>query len=178
MMAVINLLPWRRQSRQKCLRFWGLLALGCLLCLSLSGLTRTGSLLLQLEQQHLRGEYLAHIQDAYQRKQQALLELERVQQAQQKLNIRRSSVKAWQPFFTELASGLPASVWLTHLSMSNGKMRVAGNASKAEDLHLAEAHFQNLNRVADVKMGEVSHESGGKLRFMVSLNLTEVRDDS
>ncbi|WP_455426609.1 PilN domain-containing protein [Dryocola sp. LX212] len=173
MRGVINLLPWRQHQRLIRLRFWSLLAAGCLLALLLTELARAVSLSGQAAQQRLYEGSLADLQGALQHKQQTLLELERQQQAEQQLKVRRQRVKAWESRFIQLAAGLPVGVWLKALSLTGDKVNVQGYAAAAEDIHLAGRHFQTLDGVDTVQWGEVNQEGEGRIGFAMSMGLAQ-----
>ncbi|NIY49423.1 PilN domain-containing protein [Cedecea colo] len=165
MIPFINLLPWRKQYRQRQLRYWSLLAAGCTLSVTLTGIAGPALLAWQGERQRIQAEYLSQLRVLLQRKLQQVQLLEKRQKLQEARKAQRLSVSEWEQRLTRLASLLPAGVWLTSLSMKSGQVVVHGNAEKPEEVRLMEQNLRRLAGIAEVAAKGIQRNANGSLVF-------------
>lgn len=173
MTPFINLLPWRRQRRQQQLRYWSLLAVGCLLFVALTGSARFASTVWQKERQRIEGEYLSQTGNALARKNQQAGMQAKLQKAQQQRLSQRRAIRIWEVRLTHLAELLPASLWLTSLSASHGRLVLKGNAEKPEDVQALEQNLHQLAEVTRVAAGGIKRDKNGLLLFTFTLTMGE-----
>ncbi|MCT4703462.1 PilN domain-containing protein [Enterobacteriaceae bacterium H20N1] len=173
MTPYINLLPWRKQCRQRQLRYWILFAAGCVLLVMLAGIARPALTAWQEDKQRIRAEYLSQLRSSLQRKYQEAQMLDKRQKLQERRKAQRLAVSRWEPRFIQLASLLPASVWLTSLSMKNGQVVIHGHAQKAADIRLLEQNLRQLPGAVDLEAKGIQGKTNSPLAFTFTFKSTE-----
>lgn len=174
MSPFINLLPWRKQYRQRQLRYWRLFAAGCALSVTLAGIAGPALLAWQGDQQRIQAEYLSQLHALLQHKLQQVQMLEKQQKLQEMRKAQRLSVSEWEQRFIGLASLMPASVWLTSLSMKNGQAGVHGKAEKPEDVRLMEQTLWQLPGMVEVTAKGIQRNANSSLDFTFTFKPAEV----
>lgn len=174
MMPFINLLPWRQQYRWRQLRYWSLLAAGCALSLTLAGIAGPALLAWQEDRQRIQAEYLSQLRALLQRKYQHVQTLEKRQKLQEVRKAQRLSISEWEQRLTRLASLMPASVWLTSLSVKNGQAVIHGNAEKPEDIRLMEQNLRQLPGIVKVAAKGIQRNANSSLVFTFTFVSAEV----
>lgn len=165
MILFINLLPWRKQYRQRQLRYWGLLTAGCALSVTLAGIAGPVLLAWQGDRQRIQAEYLSQLRALLQHKHQQVQMLEKQQKLQEVRKAQRLSVSEWEQRLTRLASRMPAGVWLTSLSVKNGQAAIHGNAEKPEDIRLMEQNLRQLPGIVEVAAKGIQRSANSSLGF-------------
>lgn len=174
MSPFINLLPWRKQYRQRQLRYWRLFAAGCALSVVLAGIAGQALLACQGDRQRIQAEYLSQLRALLQHKYQQAQMLEKQQKLQEMRKTQRLSVREWEQRFIRLASLMPASVWLTSLSMKNGQAGIHGKAEKPEEVRLMEQILWQLPGIVEVTGKEIQRNANSSLDFTFTFIPAEV----
>jgi pilus assembly protein HofN len=174
MTALINLLPWRKRTRQRQLRRWGLLAAGCVLSALLVAAVSRALVAWQAEQQRIQAEYLSQLRASLQQKYQAAQKLAKRQKLQEARKAQRLSISEWEPRLIRLAGSLPAGIWLTSLAMAKGRIVLHGNAEKPEDLRLLEQNLRQLPEVINVSAKGIQRNPDSPLAFSFTFAFAEV----
>lgn len=165
MMPFINLLPWRKQYRQRQLRHWGLLVMGCMLSMLLMSIAIPALVAWQADRQRIQAEYLSQLRASLQRRYQEAQLLEKQQKLQKMRKAQRLAVSEWEQRLIRLASLLPASVWLTSLSVKSGQVTIHGNAQKPEDVRLLEQNLRQLPDVVALEVKGIQRNTNNQLAF-------------
>ena len=169
MAALINLLPWRSQRRQRRLRLWGgTTLLGMLLVITLAGWhtqllkLEVGLLRVQASSVALKQQML---QVLLQRRQRALKESQQLRERLRVAGAVRVNISRWEKVLNALAVGLPENSWLSGLSWRNNKAVVQGVAGGAGELSRFEASLGVLPGNFTIKPGELRDEGNKGLSF-------------
>ncbi|WP_435928731.1 PilN domain-containing protein [Dryocola sp. BD613] len=174
MRPFINLLPWRQQYRQRQLRYWRLLAAGCALSVALAASAGPALLAWQQDRQRIQADYLSQLRALLQRKHQQAQLLAKRQKLQKAREAQRLSVREWEQRLTRLASLMPASVWLTSLSVKNGQAVIHGKAEKPEDVRLMEQNLRQLPGIVAVAAEGIQRNASSSLAFTFTFVAAEV----
>lgn len=169
MVALINLLPWRSQRRQRKLRLLGLTTLlGMLLVTTLAawhtqlvklevGLLRTQASSMALQEQTL--------QVLLQSRQRALKDSQQLRERLRVAEAVRVNISRWEKVLNALAAGLPENSWLRGLSWRNNKAAVQGVAMDFGELGRFEASLAVLPGNFTIKPGELRDEQNKGVSF-------------
>ncbi len=174
MSPFINLLPWRKRYRQRQLRYWSLLAAGCALSVALAGIAGSALLVWQEERLRIQADYLSQARILLQRKHQQMQTLEKRQKLQRARKAQRLSVSAWEQRLTGLAGLMPAGVWLSSLSVKNGRAVIHGNAINPEDVRLVEQNLRQQPGIVEVAAKGIQRNANGSLGFTFTFVSAEV----
>ncbi len=171
MTVLLNLLPWRQLRRQKRRRYWRGGVTACLILAILPGIARFTSLAWQRERENLAGAYLAQLSEALAHKNQVARARASLQKLAEERQLQRLAVHAWEARLTRLAERLPASVWLSALSVSNERLVLKGNAGKPEDIETLEQNLRQLEEATGVTAGGIKRDKNGLLLFTFTIGL-------
>lgn len=169
MAALINLLPWRSQRRQRRLRLWGgTTLLGMLLVLTLAA-WHTQLLKLEVSLLRVQASSMAlqqkTLQVLLQSRQRALKESQQLRERLRVAEAVRANISRWEKVLNALAAGLPENSWLRSLSWRNSKVAVQGVAGDAGELSRFEASLSNLPGNFTIKTGELRDEENKGVSF-------------
>lgn len=176
MQPVVNFLPWRRQQRLRCIRFWAATFIVTAFVIALGGtLWRTSlSVDRQAATLWLQSE-AALLSELVAAEQPMQLRYQHWQQRQATL-LRRQRTFAWQQTLLMLAQNLPAKAWLTALRWQENRLELSGLASAFSALGDFEQRLKELEGFHLQPAGAMQRDAQGRWEFHFQLN-REREDD-
>ncbi len=170
MQPVVNFLPWRRQQRLRCLRFWVATFIVAALLIALSGALWRASVSVDLraETQWQLANASLHAQ-LLAAEQPLQLQYQRWQLAQAKL-MRRQRTLAWRQTLITLGDNLPAKAWLTALRWQQNRLEISGLASSFHALSELEQGLQATTGFQLQAAGAMERDAQGRWQFHFQLD--------
>ncbi|WP_253381418.1 PilN domain-containing protein [unidentified bacterial endosymbiont] len=160
-MSMTNFIPWRKQRRLRCLRFWGVLSgAALLLLLTVLGLLRMDNAL------ELRAR---QTQQAGAQTVQKVLVARQKQGAQAPIPTHTASLQAWQPVLESLSATIPAQAWLTELRYQPPSLMVIGYATALSALSTFRDALRGVTGFTPGLTGELQQLSPGRWAFTFQL---------
>ena len=169
MRPLVNFMPWRRQKRRRCIRFWLFVSLSTTLAITLGGLLWRASAADELRSARLwQQSNSAVLEGLIASEQPVRLRLEQWQQAQARIQ-RREWTQAWQQTLLNLAQDLPLNAWLTQLSWRQNRLELSGVARSTGALSELEQRLQKSERFHLQPMGATTRDAEGHWQFHYQL---------
>jgi pilus assembly protein HofN len=176
MTYLINLLPWRQRRRHEQIRLWSLFAAGCLLVTVMFGFARFSAFAWHKDRLQAEREPVSQLSTLLTRRYQAEQALAKRQKQEETVRLKRLAIRAWDMRLTQLAELLPASAWLTSLSLKNERLVLKGKIEQVEDVQTVEQNLRQLAAAGSVEVGRMERDKDGLLIFTFTLLVGETNN--
>ncbi|EPL0397084.1 PilN domain-containing protein [Enterobacter ludwigii] len=160
-MSMTNFLPWRRQRRVRCLRFWGVLFVATWLLILM--------VVFSLRMNPLVMSRALHIQLASMQSVQQVLVSRTRSGTETPTPVPAPQRRDWQPVLESFAGMMPSQVWLTELRYQPPSLILTGYAATLPALSALRDGLGKMAGFTPGPTGELQQDDQGRWRFTFHL---------
>jgi pilus assembly protein HofN len=160
-MSMTNFLPWRRQRRVRCLRFWGVLFVATWLLILMGVFSLRMNPLVMTRALHIQLAGMQSVQQVLVSRTGSGTETPTPAPAPQR--------RAWQPLLESFAGMMPSQVWLTELRYQPPTLMLTGYAATLPALSALRDGLGKMAGFTPGPTGELQQDDLGRWMFTFHL---------